>query len=183
MHEITFDYEYPFHIVFLLFKMATGGDSVQWSDRAGKTTYGAAGPRDVLIIVSEGDVSPHPDVVRRRAAIELTEEVRGKLENQGIPRNQQQDDLALVKARYELDSRYTVSELTPPRGEGLTREQALHHITANITNSKSEGGILHSTTPTFHACRSQIHAIIIIIILESIVPSLHTELGFKLWLM
>ena len=84
------------HVTFM---KATSDASVEWSVRSGKITYGAGGPRDVLIIVSEGDVSPHPDVVRRRAAIELTEEVRGKLENQGIPRDLQLDDLALVKAR------------------------------------------------------------------------------------
>ena len=117
-------------------KMATSDESVEWSVRSGKITYGAGGPRDVLIIVSEGDVSPHPDVVRRRAAIELTEEVRGKLENQGIPRHLQQDDLALVKARYGLDKRCTLHsvEMSQPGGERLTRDRVLKQIAVLMNN-------------------------------------------------
>ena len=117
--------------------------SVEWSDISGKISYGATGPRDVLIIVSEGDVSPHPDVVRRRAAIELTEEVRGKLENQGIPRHQQQDDLAIVKARYGLDtSRSTLHsvEMSQPGGERLTRERVLKQIAVLMNNYDNRRG-------------------------------------------
>ena len=73
---------------------------IQWSSHSGKARYGASGTRDVLIIVSESWSSP--DVAQRRAAIELTEEWRGKLENQGIAREDQSDDLSIVKARYSL---------------------------------------------------------------------------------
>ena len=61
--------------------MAGINTGLKWSDHSGKTNYEATGDGDVLIIVSE-DGLPEPDVVRRRPAIELTEEVRGKLENQ-----------------------------------------------------------------------------------------------------
>ena len=102
----------------------------------------------MLIIVSEGDVSPHPDVVRRRAAIELTEEVRGKLENQGIPRNQQQDDLAIVKARYGLDKEHIIYdvELSQPGGERLTRERVLKQIAVLMNNydDRRGGGMFKS---------------------------------------
>ena len=87
-------------------------------------------------------MSPHPDVVRRRAAIELTEEVRGKLENQGIPRNQQQDDLALVKARYELDKECAIHsvEMSQPGGERLTRERVLKQIAVLMNNYDDRRG-------------------------------------------
>ena len=58
---------------------------VPWSNHLGKTGYVASGNRDVLIIVSEEPLD-HPDVVERRPAIQLTEEVREKLKHQGIPR-------------------------------------------------------------------------------------------------
>jgi hypothetical protein len=126
--------------------MATGG-GVEWSDYSGKVTYGAAGPRDVLLIVSEGgDESPlpsHPDVVRRRPAIELTEEVRGKLENQGIPRQHQHDELAIIRARYELDKNRVFHgvEMTQPGGERLTRERVLKQIAILMNNhDNSRGG-------------------------------------------
>ena len=110
--------------------------STVWSDRAGKTVYGTAGSRDVLIIVSEDEDVSHPDVVRRRPAIELTEEVRRKLENQGIFRQHQQDDLSIVRARYTLDSRYAVSE---KGGKQLTRQNVLKSIEDCIKMSNREG--------------------------------------------
>ena len=106
-----------------------------WSDDSGKASYGAAGHRDVLIVVSEEDVS-HPDVVRRRSAIELTEEVRGKLENQGISKEHQQDDLSIVRARYALDNERTVQEI----GQRLTRECVYKKIVALMNNCTSTGG-------------------------------------------
>ena len=120
--------------------MASSASPV-WSDLAGKHTYGAAGHREVLIIVSE-DGLPEPDVVRRRPAIELTEEVRGKLENQGIPREDQCDDLSIVKARCGLHKRCTLIgvEIGQPGGEGLTRESVLKHITTVMNNYDGNGG-------------------------------------------
>ena len=118
-------------------------DSVSpvWSDNSGKTAYGAAGHRDVLIIVSEDDL-PEPDVVRRKSAIELTEEERGKLENQGIPREDQCDDLSIVKARYRLDKECTLIgvEIGQPGGEGLTRESVFKHIATLMNTYDSNGG-------------------------------------------
>ena len=118
-----------------------GSVSPVWSNNSGKVAYGAAGHRDVLIIVSE-DGLPEPDVVRRGKAIELTEEVRRKLENQGIPREDQCDDLSIVKARYGLDKRRTLIgvEIGQPGGEGLTRESVFKHITTLMNNYDSNGG-------------------------------------------
>ena len=78
--------------------MATIDGGPEWSNRSGKVTYGASGKRDVLLIVPDNNLS-QPDVVPRRPAIEQLGE---KLENQGIARDQQQDDLTIMKARYGL---------------------------------------------------------------------------------
>ena len=113
----------------------------EWTDKSGKIRYGATGECDVLIIVSE-DGLPEPDVVRRRPAIELTEEVRGKLENQGIPREDQCDDLSIVKARYGLDKDFTVKgvEIGQPGGVGLTRKSVLKQIKLIMNNYDGNGG-------------------------------------------
>ena len=115
-------------------------DGVEWTNLSGKTNYGAGGDRAVLIIVSE-DVSG-PDVVQRRAAIELTEEWRGKLESQGIAREHQSDDLTMVKARYHLNKRHTITgvEMSSPGGERLTREKVLRQITTVMENCNKTGG-------------------------------------------
>ena len=113
----------------------------EWTNKSGKVYYGATGEFDVLIIVSE-DGLLEPDVVRRRPAIELTEEVRGKLENQGIPRKDQCDDLSIVKARYGLDKEYTVKgvEKSQPGGVGLTRKSAFKQIKLIMNNFDGNGG-------------------------------------------
>ena len=72
-----------------------------------KVAYSAGGKRDVLLIVPNNDLS-HPDVVPRRPAIELTQQLREKLENQGIARDQQTDDLTIAKARCGLDNRMLI---------------------------------------------------------------------------
>ena len=83
-----------------------------------------------------------PDVVRRRAAIELTEEVREKLENQGIPRHQQHDDLSVAKKRYTMDRRFTLHgvEIGQPGGERLTKESVHKHIATIMNNCSDTGG-------------------------------------------
>ena len=121
--------------------MAGINTGLKWSDHSGKTNYGVTGECEVLIIVSEDDL-PEPDVVRRRPAIELTEEVRGKLENQGIPREDQCDDLSIAKARCGLDKNYTVKgvEKSQPGGVGLTRKSVLKQIKLIMNNYDGNGG-------------------------------------------
>ena len=121
--------------------MATG---VTWSDNSGKSSYVADSANfEVLMIVSECESHPNPDVVQRRAASELTEEWRGKLENQGIARVDQHDDLSLIKARYILaHKKYTISgvEMSNPGGEGLTRDRVLKKIRAVMNCDNTRGG-------------------------------------------
>ena len=113
----------------------------QWSDLSGKVVYSARGKRDVLLIVSEDDLS-HPDVVPRRPAIELTQQLREKLENQGIARDQQGDDVTIMKARYSRDKRYTIHgvEMSQPGGERVTRESVVKHISTLMNNHDDTAG-------------------------------------------
>ena len=76
--------------------------STVWGNQSGRVAYGAVGHRDMLLIESQEGLS-HPDVVPRRPAIELTEELRKDLEDQGIAREKQQDDLTIMKARRRLN--------------------------------------------------------------------------------
>ena len=103
------------------------------SDSAGRD-------RDVLIIQSE-DVSG-PDVVQRRPAIELTEGWNRLLENQGITRMDQSDDLSIVKARYGLDKRFCIAgmEISSSGREKLTRKRALNRIKTLMKNSEAKIG-------------------------------------------
>ena len=110
----------------------------EWTNLSGKVGYSAGGDRDVLIIVPE-DVSG-PDIVQRRPAIELTEEWRGKLENQGIEREDHSDDLTLVKARYSLDKSRTITDMSSPGGEKLTRERMLKAIKVLMNNCEAKKG-------------------------------------------
>ena len=114
---------------------------VPWSDISGKTRYGARGNRHVLIIVSEEPLD-HPDVVERKPAIQLTDEARGKLEHQGIPREEQCDDLTIVKARYGLakDRDIYGVEMSGPGGERLTRECVYKQIASLMNNYTGNGG-------------------------------------------
>ena len=111
-----------------------------WSNNSGKTVYGVGGNRDVLIIVSE-DPMNHPDVVERRPATELTEETRRKLENQGIPREEQNDDLTIVKARYGLDKKRNIHgvEVSNLGTDKPTKEKVLKQIRV-IMNNVTDGG-------------------------------------------
>ena len=110
-------------------------------DQSGTLPYRGEASSELLLIISKDELS-HPDVVQRRLAIQLTEEAREKLENQGIPREQQGDDLTIMKARYSLDKRHTVYgvEMSQPGGEKLTKESVLKHIATFMNNNDSEGG-------------------------------------------
>ena len=121
--------------------MATIDGGPEWSNRSGKVTYRASGKRDVLLIVPDNNLS-QPDVVPRRPAIELTKQLGEKLENQGIARDQQEDDLTIMKARYGLHKDYQVQEVltSEPGGERLTRERVLKHITSYINNHEDRAG-------------------------------------------
>ena len=113
----------------------------EWTNLSGKVTYSARGKRDVLLIVPNNDLSD-PDVVPRRPAIELTQQLREKLENQGIARDQQTDDLTIMKARYGLDKNRRLQEVqtSQPGGKSVTRESVLKQITSLMNNHEDRAG-------------------------------------------
>ena len=121
--------------------MAAINTGPEWSTLSGKVAYEAVGKRDVLLIVSEDDLS-HPDVVPRRPAIELTQQLRERLENQGIARDQQTDDITIMRARHDLTnaSRSIEVEISQPGRERVTRESVLKHITTLMKNHDDRAG-------------------------------------------
>ena len=81
-------------------------------------------------------------MVERRPAIhdQLTE-VRGKLEYQWIPREEQYDDFTHHKARHGLDKECSIYgvELSGHGGEKLTRESVYKQITSLMNNTDKKG--------------------------------------------
>ena len=71
----------------------------------------------------------HPDAVPRRPAIELTEELKMDLEDQGIAREEQCDDLTVMKARYRLEKKVTIAGMEQSKvGEMLSKECVLKKV-------------------------------------------------------
>ena len=100
----------------------------------------AGGNRDMLIIVSDGNSGARiPDVVPR-CEIEVTEEDRRKLTNQGIP-PECSDDLSIIRARIGLDStKDQVKELRAEPGKELSRSYILEQVEDFLKSSKKPGG-------------------------------------------
>ena len=100
----------------------------------------AGGNRDVLIILSEGNSgSLSPDVVPR-CEIEISEEDRRRLTNQGIP-PECSDDLSIIRARIGLDSSLDlVKELRAEPGKELSRSYILEQIQDFLKSIKKPGG-------------------------------------------
>ena len=140
--DTTHDFDY-YSCIHDNTKMASG-TPIPWSDHWGKTFYGAVGNRDVLIIVSEDPLDhldvylpvERPDVVERRPAIQLTEEVRRKLEHQGILREEQCDDLTIVKARYGLHKETTLYGVKSCK----EKVSVCKEIASLMNNTGGEGG-------------------------------------------
>lgn len=125
----------------------------EWTSSVKITGTQAIGDRDVLIIVSK-DVS-NPDAVRRRAGIELTDELRENLESQGIEREEQSDDLSIIKTRYGMEKRFTIADVEMSgQDEGkLTRDGVLNRIETLMKKSDQGGSY---TYILLSACRYNI---------------------------
>ena len=95
---------------------------------------------DVLIILSDGNFGPEsPDVVPR-CEIEITEEDRSRLTNQGIP-PECSDDLSIIRARIGLDSTLDlVKELRAEPGKELSRSYILEQVEDFLKSVKKPGG-------------------------------------------
>jgi len=105
-----------------------------------KGRYSAGGDRNVLIVTSIGEVNiDSPDVVPR-SAVELTEDNRRKLTNQGVP-EECCDDLSIIKARINLDKTYHLvgTEVSEP-GNELSRSYILGRIADLMKQNNKPGG-------------------------------------------
>jgi len=109
-----------------------------------KGRYSAGGDRNVLIVASIGEVNiDSPDVVPR-SAVELTEDNRRKLTNQGVP-EECCDDLSIIKARINLDKTYHLvgTEVSEP-GNELSRSYILGRVEDLMKKSSNPAGELES---------------------------------------
>ena len=106
----------------------------------GTVYLSAGGARDVLIIGSDGPL-PHRDAVSR-CNMELTEDDRRRLINQGIARAESCDDLSIIRARYSLDKDCDLVgvEVSEP-GKELSRDYILKQIASLMNNTTKPGGV------------------------------------------
>ena len=103
----------------------------------GTIIYNAGGDRDVLIIAPDLSI-PHPEAVARRPG-QLTEEDKLKLQSQGLPPDSCDNDLAIVKARCELDRRYRTVGIES--GPSVSHEDILRSISHLLTTTQTDGGM------------------------------------------
>ena len=109
-----------------------------WENFKGR--YSAGGDRNVLIVASIGEVNiDSPDVVPR-SAVELTEDSRRKLTNQGVP-EECCDDLSIIKARINLDrALHLVSTEVSEPGNELSRSYILGRVEDLMQRNNKPGG-------------------------------------------
>ena len=103
----------------------------------GTTRYGVGGGRDVLIIASDQPLH-NPKAVARRPG-QLTEDDKQTLLSQGVS-PEGQDELAIVKARCEVDKRYRIVGV---KSGQLSREEVMESIRHLIATTRNDGGIYY----------------------------------------
>ena len=113
------------------------GESVEESTFRGVKTYGASGPRDVLIIRPSESLEG-PDIVTRKKGT-LTAEDKERLISEGIPGECWGDDAKLIEVRYRREEqRYNV--LPMECGDGLTSQSVMDRIREIMKNTDKPGG-------------------------------------------
>ena len=110
---------------------------MKWYDKP-DAAHGAAGRRDVLLIVSKLSATDNPDIVSRRSRGPLTEEERRKLEEQGIHEDCCHSDLSIMAARERLDKHRTVVDILS--AEKTTCKGVRTQITDLMKTTDKEGG-------------------------------------------
>ena len=103
----------------------------------GTTDYGVGGGRDVLIIAPDQPLH-NPKAVARRPG-QLTQEDKLTLLSQGVS-PEGQDELAVVRARCEVDKRYRIVGV---KSGQLSREEVMKSIKHLLTTTKNDGGIYY----------------------------------------
>ena len=123
---------------------------ITWHTSSGKYAYSARGKVEVLFIVSTSS-SPSPEVVPRRPQKLLSEDERKKREHQGVFRDGHHDDLSIMKARYGLDKKKSISEVLT--GDSLTCEQVTEKIVRLMNRTRAAGGntLLHYSPVCMHS--------------------------------
>ncbi len=106
----------------------------------GTRSYGAYGPREVLIIASNETALLGWDAVSRKTG-HLTEEDRERVASESLPRECLEDEVALIRARYERDSaRYWhVSVVQDGR---LMQKEAMEKIRNLFEQTSMPGGMV-----------------------------------------
>ena len=112
------------------------GEEVWECDFQGMKSYGAYGPRDVLILKGSESLEG-PDIVARKKG-ELTQEDRDRMDSEGIPLECWEDEALLVRARYDKDSRY--KKITLIEGDLLETEDILDAIRTIFKQTSQPGG-------------------------------------------
>ena len=100
------------------------------------TDYGIGGGRDILIIAPDQPLH-NPEAVARRPG-QLTKEDKQKL-SQGVS-PEGQDEVAIVKARYQLDK---INRIVGVKSGQLSREEVMESIRHLLTTTKNDGGIYY----------------------------------------
>ena len=103
----------------------------------GTIVYGIGGGRDVLIIAPDQPLH-NPEAVARRPG-QLTEEDKQTLLSQGVS-PEGQSDLAIVKARCELDKEIRIVGV---KSGQLSREEVMESIRHLLTTTKNDGGMYY----------------------------------------
>ena len=115
-------------------------EEVWKSKLQGVQSYGAYGPRDVLIIRSSESLEG-PDIVPRKKGT-LTEEDEDRLISQDIPREHWREDAKLIEARYRREEqRFNV--LPMECGDGLASQSVMDRIREVMKNTDKPGGENH----------------------------------------
>ena len=97
--------------------------------------YNAIGGREFLILAPDLSL-PHPEVVPRRPG-QLTQEDKLKLQSQGLPPDSCHNELAITKARYELDKMCKIVEVKS--GKSLSQE-VVENIAHVFNTTQNDGG-------------------------------------------
>lgn len=112
----------------------------------GVKSYGAYGPRDVLLIASSESLEG-PDIVPRRRG-ELSPQDKQSLSSQGIPAECWEDDVRLMEARIDRDKEYSLVPMGSK--EVLTSQYVKEKICAVMNNTTKPGGKLAFSCMAYH---------------------------------
>lgn len=109
--------------------------------------YSIGGERDVLIIAAD-QTSSHPEAVARKPG-KLTEEDKQTLQSQGVHPDCQ-DELAILKSRYQLDKKKNLVEILSKAS--LNWEEVMKRMEYFLSTTKKDGGRIIYNIYTRNVC-------------------------------